>query len=196
MTGQSAGRRRHLFATAFGIFALTASGVAQTGDVKERFSAVAVDMDRSNSTPLRIAIDRWSSDAERDKLMDVMMSKGADKLLEVLRGARPVGTIRTQTSLAWDLRFARRAPGKDGGERIILVTDRPLSLGESWNQSRTMDYPFTVVELHMPKSGDGDGTMSWATKVIPDEEDKLVVLENYGTQRIRLNQVRRERPND
>ena len=72
--------------------------------------------------------------------------------------------------------FARRATGKDGGERIILVTDRPLSLGESWNQSRTMDYPFTVVELHMPKPGDGDGT--------------------YGTQRIKLNQVRRERPND
>ena len=45
-----------------------------------------------------------------------------------------------------------------------------------------MDYPFTVIELHINNAGEGDGTMSWATKVIPDKENNIVVLENCGTQ--------------
>ena len=63
-------------------------------------------------------------------------------------------------------------------------------------QSRTIDYPFTVIELHINNAGEGDGTLSLATKVIPDKENNTVVLENYGTQRIRLTQVKRERPSN
>jgi hypothetical protein len=172
---------------------MTTVAVAQTSGEKLRLSAVAIDMDRGHSTPLRIAIDRWSTDAEREKLMKVMMTQGADKLLDVLRDMRPIGTIRSTTSLAWDLHFSHRMPGKDGGDRIILATDRPISLGEAWYQSRRMDYPFTVLEVHLPTSGEGDGTMSFATKVIPDEENNVIVLENFGLQRIRLTQVRREK---
>lgn len=171
---------------------LAVPAIAQTNGVAERFSAVAVDMDAGAATPIQIAVDRWSSDAERDKLMNVMLTKGPNALLDALQDAPRVGYIRTNTSLGWDLHFARKVPGKDGGEQIILATDRPMSFSETWNQSRTVDYPFTVIELHVNDAGEGDGTMSWATKVIPDKENNIVVLENYGTQRIRLTQVKRD----
>jgi hypothetical protein len=172
--------------------ALSGAATAQTNGVAERFSAVAVNLDAGSANPIQIAVERWSSDAERDKLMNVMLTKGANALLDALQDAPRVGYIRTNTSLGWDLHFARKVPGKDGGEQIILATDRPMSFSETWNQSRTVDYPFTVIELHVNNSGEGDGTMSWATKIIPDKEKNVVVLENYGTQRIRLNQVKRE----
>ena len=49
-----------------------------------------------------------------------------------------------------------------------------------------------VIELHVNNDGEGEGTLSFATKVIPDAKNKTVVLENWGTQRIRLTQVKRE----
>ena len=55
--------------------------------------------------------------------------------------------------------------------------------------------PFTVIELRVNDSGDGDGTLSFATRVIPDPENNIVTLENYDT-RIRLTQVKREKASD
>jgi len=157
-----------------------------------RFSAVAMDLDRELSTPLRIIIDRWSTDQTNDKLVDVMMNKGSDRLLEALQNAPRVGSIGTPTSLAWDLHFARQFPGEDGGTRIVLGTDRPIAFSEQWNSSRTLDYPFTIIELHVNDDGEGEGTLSFATKVMADARNKSVVLENWGTQRVRLTQVRKE----
>jgi len=91
-----------------------------------------------------------------------------------------------------DLHFARQTAGEDGDTRIILGTDRPIEFSEQWNSSRTLDYPFTIIELRVNQDGMGDGTMSFATKVIPDAKRNTVILENWGTQRIRLTQVRRQ----
>jgi hypothetical protein len=175
------------------MFALPTAGIkAQTLNVPLRFSAVAQDLDRGLATPIRITIQRWSSDAARDNLLNVLMTKGEDKLLDALQSAPKVGTIATTTSLAWDLHFARQTPGEDGGTRIVLGTDRPIAFSEQWNSSRTLDYPFTVIELHVDNDGAGEGTLSFATKLIPDAKNHSVVLENWGTQRVRLTQVKRE----
>jgi hypothetical protein len=174
---------------------IAATAGAQSNSAPERFSAVAIDLDRGNAIPLQIVIDRWSSDAERERLMTVMMNKGPNALLEALQGAPRVGYIRSNTSLGWDLHFASRVRGEDGGQRIIIATDRPMSFSETWNQSRSVDYPFTIIELRVNDSGEGDGTLSLATKVIPDKENNIVTLENYDLQRIRLQQVKREKGN-
>jgi len=167
---------------------------AQSNAPPERFSANAVNLDRGVITPLQIVIDRWSSDAERDRLMSVVMDRGANALLETLQKAPKVGYIRTTTSLGWDLHFARRQTGKDGGERIVLATDRPMSFWETVNQPRRADYPFTIIEMRINNEGEGEGMLSYATKIIPDEEGRTLTLENYGTQPERLTQVKRERP--
>ena len=58
------------------------------------------------------------------------MTKGADKLLDALTGTPKVGSIQTPGSLGWDLHFAERTPGQDGGERVIVATDRPITFSE------------------------------------------------------------------
>jgi hypothetical protein len=166
---------------------------AQSNAPPERYSTVAVDLDRGGATPLQIVIERWSSEAERRRLMTVMFDQGADALLHALVDAPSKGYLRTLESLRWDLRFAIKVPGEDGGDRIVLITDRPISFGERTSLSRTLDYPFTVIELRVNASGRGDGTLSLATKIIPDKESNIVTLENWDTQRIRLQQVKRER---
>jgi hypothetical protein len=175
--------------------ALLASPQAQSNSIGERFSAVAVDLDQGSQTQLEIVVERWSAEAQRQRLTEVLLNSGPEKLLEALQDAPKVGYIRTTTSLAWDLHFASHVPAEDGGERIVIATDRPVGFRELWNQTRSVEYPFTIVELRVDKSGEGDGTMSLATKVIPDKTNNVITIENYGTQRIRLQQVKRETAN-
>lgn len=154
----------------------------------QRYTAVAVDLDRGTTSRVEFTVNRWSTDAERRELMSTMMTKGADALLEALQDQPRIGFIQVNQGLGWDLRFAWQEPGEDGGQRVILATDRPMSFWETANRPRSVDYPFTVIELHL-EDGKGEGTLSLATRVIPNESQNIVILENFDMQRIRLTEV-------
>jgi hypothetical protein len=165
---------------------------AQSNLPGEKFRAFAVNMSgvgRTGSGTVDIVIDRWSSDAEREQLIKVFLEKGPEKLLDALQDTKRVGYIRDPQSLGWDLRFARQVQGEDGGRRIIVVTDRPIGFAEARNRPRTMDYPFTLIELHLDKDGNGEGKASVATKITYDKKKGTVELENYGTQPVMLTKV-------
>jgi hypothetical protein len=171
----------------------TATLAAQTSGSPERYTAGAIDPNRGRAGNIEIVVDRWSTDAERDRLMKVAMDKGPEKLLDALQDVKRVGYIRTPDSIGWDLRFARRIPGEDGGERVVLVTDRRIGFWEAVNRPRTIDYPFTVIELRFNRDGEGEGKMSLATRIIADKENNIITLENFDLQPVMLTQVKRER---
>jgi hypothetical protein len=123
----------------------------------------------------------------------VLLEKGANKLLDALQDAPKVGYIRNVQSVGWDLHYAHKVPMPEGGERIVIATDRPIGFREARNQPRSIDYPFTVIELHMNREGEGEGKMSVATKIIADKENGIITLENYGTQPVLLQSVKREK---
>jgi len=162
-------------------------------DSPARFVATAVDMNRGAAGTVEFIVNRWSSEADRDRLMAVMFDKGPGKLLDALQGMPRIGFIRTPGSIGWDIRFARHIPDADGGERVLLVTDRRMGFREVANRHRTVDYPFTVIELRMQQSGEGEGKVSVATRIIPDKMNNLVTLENYEIQPVMLTSVKRER---
>jgi hypothetical protein len=169
------------------------SSAAQTNGTPERYTATAVNMNNGAAGNIDITVNRWSTDQERDALMSVMLEKGPEKLLDALQDVRPVGHFGAPGNLSWDLRFARRTPLPDGGERVVLVTDRRIGIWEAANQPRSIDYPFTVIELRLNPDGQGEGKMTIATKVIPDKEHNTITLENYNIQPVQLTVVKRER---
>ena len=65
-----------------------------------------------------------------------------------------------------------------------------MSFWELRNQPRTVDYPFTVIEMRVDSEGRGEGKMSIATRVHFDSKSKVVELENYASEPVRLYQVR------
>jgi hypothetical protein len=115
---------------------------------------------------------------------------GPEKLLDALQDMPRVGYIRTPDSIGYDLHFARKYPGEDGGERVIRATDRYIPFWEAVNRPRTIDYPFTVIELRIGPNGEGEGKMSLFTRVIPVKQTNTIVLEDYGTQPVLLLNVR------
>lgn len=167
---------------------------AQSNLPGEKFRAFAVNMSgvgRSGSGTVDIVIERWSSDAERERLIKVFLEKGPEKLLDALQDTKRVGYIRAPQTLGWDLRFARQIEGEDGTRQIIILTDRPINFAEARNRPRTIDYPFTLIDMRVDKNGDGEGKASVATKITYDKKKNNVELENYGTQPVLLTKVSR-----
>jgi hypothetical protein len=172
---------------------------AQTAGTPERFVAMAVNMSgvgRTGATTVEIAVNRWSSDTDRDRLRTTLLEQGPGKLLKVLQDLPRVGYFRTPNSVGYDLHFARRTPLPDGGERVVLATDRRIGFWEAANQPRSIDYPFTLIEMRLNADGEGEGKLSLATKITIDSDSKTVVLEDYGTQPVQLTSVKRERKSE
>jgi hypothetical protein len=164
----------------------------QTLGEKERFTAIAVVNNEraSGSGIVQIDITRWSTAAERATLLGVLKKDGAGKLLNALQDTKPVGIIKTPDSLGYDLHYAHQTPLPDGGRRIVIATDRPIGFWEAANRPRTIDYPFTVIQMEISKDGKGKGTLSYATKIIPAGD--TIVLENFGTQPVMLTEIKSE----
>jgi len=173
------------------ILAVTASSwvLAQSSGAKEEFNAIAIVNNNLGSGAGRVIIrvNRWSSDAERTRLVNTLLEKGPEKLLDVLSGNKSAGTIRTPDSLAYDLRYAHQVPGEDGGRRIVIATDRPVSFWEARNQPRISTYPFTVIQMQIDRDGKGRGTLSYATKIAA--KGNVIELENFATSPVMLNNI-------
>src|SRR5438874_10110441 len=171
---------------------LSLASFAQTNGQPERFTAMAVNMDRGAAGTVEIVVNRWSTDAERDRLLSTLLDKGPEKLLDTLQDMPRVGYFRTPNSIGYDLHYAHRNPLPDGGERVVLATDRRIGFWEAANRPRSIDYPFTIVEMRLNADGEGEGKLSLATKIIVENDNKTIVLEDYGTQPVHLTSIKRE----
>lgn len=80
---------------------------------------------------VEIVLNRWSTDGERDRLLIVLQDQGPAKLLDALHAVPRIGYIRTPDSLGYELHFARKTPGEDGGEDIVIATDRYIGFWRS-----------------------------------------------------------------
>src|SRR5262245_41818523 len=103
---------------------LAAGSFAQSNQPPARYQAVAMDLERGGAVQLVLMVNRWSSQAEYDRLMKVMFDKGTDSLLQELKRSPRVGYMQTPPELSWPIYLAQRTPGEDGGQRVFLLTDR------------------------------------------------------------------------
>jgi hypothetical protein len=174
----------------------------QTNGEKLRITAFAVNMSNigtGGTATVEFDVDRWSPESERTRLISVMQEKGADALLEALRALPSHGRMRfpawqgpdpLNARLGWDIRYASQRSEPEGGRRIVLALDRYLSFWEVANRPRTIDYPFTFVEIHVDKNGEGEGKLSIATKVDFNKTRNVIELETYASEPVRLQQVK------
>jgi hypothetical protein len=171
----------------------TAVSFAADSRPVERFTAFAMDLNGRagrNTATVDIAIDHWSTDQERDRLLASLKEKGSDGLLKDLQKADEVGYIRTASSLGYPLRFAYQSALPGGGRRILIATDRRMSFLELTRNSRTRDYPFTIVELRLGPNGEGEGKLMPLARVTQYPDD-VVEIETYDIQPVRLTNVKK-----
>ena len=172
---------------------------------KVRISGWALNMSNTatgaNQT-IQIDINKWSSPSQRKQLIETFLTKKQDGLLQALQKQPEMGRFNFPgymgpdpdniMRLGTDIRYAMNWPGEDGGRRIVIITPRVIGFRETRNQPRTVDYPFTMFEMHFGADGKGEGRMAYMTQINFSKKTNTVELENYSSEPVRLNELRLE----
>jgi hypothetical protein len=105
-----------------------------------------------------------------------------------------VGYLWSSEVAGYALRYAGKVASSDGGERIILITDRRLgNANDLWKPAAPgapSTYEFSVIELRLGAKGDGEGKTSLTGKVAPDSAAKILTPENYDALPVVLKNVK------
>ncbi|HEX5110141.1 MAG TPA: hypothetical protein VFV95_16935 [Vicinamibacterales bacterium] len=164
--------------------------------VRMRMSAVNMSNNLTGANGiLEITIEKWSTPEERKQLLGTVVEKGQPALLSALQDQSVKGRIRipgwtgadpNNYRTGWNLRYAWHEALPNGGERVVLAVDRYMSFLEIRNQPKSVDYPFTLVQLHLNKDGKNEGKLAAFTMITFDKKKQALEIENYGTEPVRL----------
>jgi hypothetical protein len=146
-------------------------------------------------TTVTIGIYRWSSDAERASLINILKTEGNEQLVADMSQLPQVGFIYTQGTLAYALFYARENTLPDGTKQIVLATNRPLSFGGAIAPGAEQKYNLGIVEMRFPKNGgDGEGKVIVQGMASIDEKTGKIEVNNYMGQPSRLLQIKEIKP--
>ncbi len=167
------------FAAAVPSIALLPSASAQEEKPKSmRISATAQGTSTQLGTIVNvdITIREFSTDAERQALIEAFQAKGSQGLSRALGKMSSVGRIAITGTLGYDINFIRLIETPTG--RVIrFVTDRPIRFGEAWHDTRSRDYDLSAGEIIL-SGGDKDkatGTLLPACEFTLDKEKGLEI---------------------
>lgn len=165
----------------------TGSALAQKVKPIETFTAMGAQMSSGRSSHITIAIERWTTDQERQALIDTLKEKGQPALTTALYNLPRVGYIRLPDTMGYDLKYAYSTQLPDGSRRVVVAADRTLTMREAAKGSRSEKYDFAVTEMHFPKGGgSGEGKLAPATLISINKETNQIEIENYTAQPVRL----------
>lgn len=122
--------------------------------------------------------------------MATLKRKGQNGLLSAIGDQKDKGRISPTGSVGTGVRVVRIRPLPNGGQHIVLVTDRPLSFGEVYNNTRSRDYPFTIVVLNVDQNGKGTGSLAPLCEITFNKKNEIQI-ENFGQKPFCLVNVRR-----
>jgi hypothetical protein len=140
-------------------------------------------MPRSSTRSVKIWIDRLTTDDEAAHLADLAHTRGVDALEEAL-GEDTVGRVQVGERTSDPIAYARRFRNGDG-EHLLLISRRPIAFREFFRSARSVDYPFTVIELDLDAQGKGSGEVLTAAR-FRMKKDGMIELENYDFVAARL----------
>jgi hypothetical protein len=146
-------------------------------------------------TTVTIGIYRWSSDAERTALINVLKTEGNAEMVADMSQLPQVGYIYTQGTLAYALFYARENTLPDGSKQIVLASNRPISFGGAVSPGARQQYNLGVVEMRFPKNGgDGEGKIILQGMAAIDDKTGKIEVNNYSGQPTRLMQIKEQKP--
>ncbi len=157
-----------------------------------------VNVPRGNAGVMEIRITGWSAPTTRQTFIETFLSKGQDALLSTMQKEKSKGRLRMPNwqgpdpqnyRLGWDIQYTALTKLPDGGDRIVIATDRQMSFWEVRERPRSYDYPFTLIEIHIPKEGKGEGRAFGATQILFDKKKNQIELEQYSAGDLRLNEI-------
>jgi hypothetical protein len=126
-----------------------------------------------------VIINEYSTPEERQVLVDAFDKAGSEGLFNALNKMKSKGRIAITGTLGYDVSFVRRIPTADG-DKIRVLTNRPITFGEAWTDSRSMDYNLSALELDLTsQKNKSTGVLLPASEFTIDKKTHELTIENY-----------------
>jgi len=123
---------------------------------------------------VNIIIDEFSTADDQKVLLAAFNEKKNEGLVNALTKMKSKGRISITGTLGYDVNYIRQFSMPDGGTKIRLVTDRPITFGEAWSDSRSMDYNLSGAEIIISADKkQNSGTLAPACQFKIDKENQL-----------------------
>jgi hypothetical protein len=136
---------------------------------------------RTTSNTFKLTLDRVTSGAEAESLLKTLQNGGQDDLRSAL-SRNEVGRFSIGAHVGLPVEAAV-VDNVDGRTRIRAVLERWQGFGELWRGGRSIDYPFSYIEMYIDRNGSGEGTFIAAAKIrwLNDKGKNQVEIEDFGT---------------
>lgn len=168
-----------IVAVAFG-FLILRTGISQSQSGPEEYQAVAAGQGdfMGQMYNVTIHISSFSTDAERQALVNTFEQGGSAALSQALTKQQSHGNVEITGTTGVDISYARKMPGANGGTKIRILANRPLTLGGA--QTGISNDALSAIELDLvPEKGKNKGTLLPACMFVVDKKTHELAVENY-----------------
>jgi len=145
---------------------------------------------RTTTDTFTMTLNGQTSAAQAQELLSTLQTGGQEDLRRQLRG-HEVGrfSIGNHIGLPIEAAVIDRVGDRT---RIRAVMERWQGFGELWRAGRSVDYPFSYIELYIDRAGRGEGTFIAAAQIRwrNNKGQNEVEIEDFGTFPGRLMGVR------
>ena len=168
-----------------------ASGQAAAGPETFTATAQAKNANGSVSGKLVVRLRRITPEFDRTSVETALKEGGYPRFLTAIRNAPEVGQAVLGGGKPYAIRYARERVDA-GGRVLILVTDKPMYFvgGARGEAPARTGYEVAVIEIRMPATGAGSGSMAAAARVRPNG-DGGVLLDDFADELITLSGITR-----
>ena len=168
-------------------------GQSRKQPLPESFTATAqfIGTGGSAATTLKINVQRYTPDAEREAVVQALKQGGYPGFVLALRKAPVIGSV-TVGGHSFDIRWGRETPIKNG-RNIVLVTDKPMFfIGAGSPMAKPKEgYEVGIITFNIDDVGMGYGGQMAAAAKVKTTEGTIEVSE-YAEKLIELRSVTRD----
>lgn len=131
---------------------------------------------------VNIIIQEYSEPSDKQILLDAFTKGGSQGLYNAVTKMHSKGHLAITGTVGYDINYIREFPSATN-RKIRLVTNRPITFGEVWSDSRSMSYNLSLLELNIPvpssKDTKGTGTLLPAAELQLNKTTNEIEIEAY-----------------
>lgn len=182
------------------VFALMLAALSSTS-ARAQSSRTGKDVYRGNITYIggprgavtdffTLTLNNITPEAEVTRLLEMLKRDGQDRFWAAVAKEKR-GTIQIGNGLSRDLNAVWVSQTEDG-RKISAIAERWMGFGELRRGARSVDYPFTYIELYVEEDGGVEGTLFPAARV-RSKGTNTIEVENFGIYPARLVNIKQKR---
>jgi hypothetical protein len=156
----------------------------------ERYEANAMSLEAGRASIMEITIFAWSSDADRQAMIDAFDQGGDKALYKHLSKQDELGFVSLPRTMGYQMRYAYQSES-DGKRLITMATDRPIGMAEVMRGSMSQEDNISLVFLELdPATGEGTGEMIVGAGFRVDKKTGKFEIETLGQEPIKFTKVK------